>query len=270
MLLAPAPVWAALLSGVIHILVFGWIATLPVAIPAPRLKLLRVALIQPATPLPVGEPQGKRGAAPAPPVKKPARPVPLLQQPQVKKTQPKPKPKRTPKPPQPAQPAQPVAEKPRPAVAALSLEKIAADTQAEDGGSESVGDRGLTDPNALASSGLEGPISGNGVRAEGGQGSGRGRGGTTAQPHYDVNPKPSYPRIARRLGAQGVVTLRVFVLKDGSVGQAAVLRSSGFRMLDDSALRMVRSAWRFLPARRDGLAIESWVEVPIKFVLEVS
>ena len=264
MLLAPAPVWAALLSGVIHILVLGWITTLSVAIPAPRQKLLKVALIQPATPLPVGEPQGKRGEAPAPPVKKPARPVRPRQQPQVKKTQPKPKPKRTPK------PAQPVAEKPRPAVAALPLEKIAADLQAEDGGSGSVGDRGLTDPNAIASSGLEGPIAGNGVRAGGGQGSGRGRGGTTAQPNYYVNPTPPYPRIARRLGAQGVVTLRVFVLKDGSVGQAAVLRSSGFRMLDDSALRTVRSAWRFLPARRDGLAIESWVEIPIKFVLEVS
>ena len=267
MLLAPAPVWAALLSGVIHILVLGWITTLSVAIPAPRQKLLKVALIQPATPLPVGEPQGKRGDAPAPPVKKPARPVRPRQQPQVKKTQPKPKPKRTAKP---SQPAPPVAEKPRPAVAALPLEKMEADPQAEDAGSGSVGDRGFTDPNAIARSGLEGSIAGNGVQAGDGQGSGRGGGGAAAQPNYDVNPKPPYPRIARRLGAQGVVTLRVFVLKDGSVGQAAVLRSSGFRMLDDSALRTVRSAWRFFPARRDGMAIESWVEIPIKFVLEVS
>ena len=67
-----------------------------------------------------------------------------------------------------------------------------------------------------------------------------------------------------------MVTLRVFVLKDGSVGQAAVLRSSGFRMLDNSALWTVRSTWRFLPALHDGLAVDSWVEIPIKFVLEVS
>ncbi len=270
MLLAPAPVWAALLSGVIHILVLGWITTLSVAIPGPRQKLLKVALIQPAIPLPVGEPQGKRGEAPAHPVKKPARPVPPLQQSQVKKTQSKPKPKRTAKLSLPAPPAQPVAEKPRPAVAALPLEKMEADPQAEDAGSGSVGDRGFTDLNAIARSGLEGSIAGNGVQAGDGQGSGRGGGGAAAQPNYDVNPKPPYPRIARRLGAQGVVTLRVFVLKDGSVGQAAVLRSSGFRMLDDSALRTVRSAWRFFPARRDGMAIESWVEIPIKFVLEVS
>lgn len=267
MLLAPAPVWAALLSGVIHILVLGWITTLSVSIPAPRQKLLKVALIQPATPLPMGEPQGKRGEAPAPPAKKRARPVRPLQQPQVRKTQPKPKSKTTPKPPP---PAPSVAEKPRPAVAALPLEKLAADLQAEDTGSGSVVDRGLTDQNAIASSGLEGPILGNGVHAGGGEGSGRGGGGTAAQPNYDINPKPPYPRIARRLGAQGVVTLRVFVRKDGSVGQAAVLRSSGFRMLDDSALRTVRSAWRFLPALHDGLAVDSWVEIPIKFVLEVS
>ena len=267
MLLASAPVWAALLSGVIHILVLGWMTTVSVSTLAPREKLLKVALIQPARPLPMGEPQGKRGEATAPPAKKRARPVRSLQQPQVRKTQPKPKSKTTLKPPQ---PAQPVAEKPRPVVAALPREKMEADPRAEDAGSGSVVDRGLTDPNAIASSGLEGSVLGDGMQAGGGQGSGRGDGATVAQPHYDVNPKPRYPRIARRLGAQGVVTLRVFVLKDGSVGQAAVLRSSGFRMLDNSALRTVRSAWRFLPALHKGLAVDSWVEIPIKFVLEVS
>jgi len=259
MLLAPAPTWAALLSGVIHILVLAWITTLPVATPVPQQKLLKVALIQTATPLPVGEPQGNRSEALDRPVKKKARPVRPLQQPQGKKTQPKPKPKRTAK-----------LSLPAPPVAALPLERMQADLQAEDAGSGSVVDRGLTDPNAIASSGFDGSLSGNGVHAGDGQESGRGGGGMAAQPNYHVNPKPPYPRIARRLGAQGVVTLRVFVLKDGSVGQAAVLRSSGFRILDDSALRTVRAAWRFLPARRDGIAIESWVEIPIKFVLEVS
>ena len=263
MLLASAPVWAALLSGVIHILILGWITTLSVSTSAPRQKLLKVAFIQPARPLPMGEPQGKRGDAPAPLAKKRARPVRSLQHPQVRKTQPTPKLK-------PPQPGPPVAEKPRAVVAALPSEKMEADPQAEDAGSGSVVDRGLTDPNAIASSGLDGSVLGDGMQAGGGQGSGRGDGATVAQPHYDVNPKPRYPRIARRLGAQGVVTLRVFVLKDGSVGQAAVLRSSGFRMLDNSALRTVRSAWRFLPALHDGLAVDSWVEIPIKFVLEVS
>jgi len=267
MLLAPAPVWAALLSGVIHILVLGWITTLSVSTPAPRQKVLKVALIQPARPLPMGEPREKRGEAPAPKAEKRARAARLPQQPQVRKSQPKPKSKTTRKP---RQAAEPVADSPRPVVAALPREKMQVDAQVEEADSGSVVHGGLTDPNAIASSGLEGSVLGERMQAGGRQGSGRGGGGTAAQPHYDVNPKPPYPRIARRLGAQGVVTLRVLVLKDGSVGQVAVLRSSGFRMLDNSALRTVRSAWRFLPALHDGLAVDSWVEIPIKFVLEVS
>lgn len=95
-----------------------------------------------------------------------------------------------------------------------------------------------------------------------------GNGRTVARPDYHVNPKPPYPRIARRLGAQGVVTLRVFVQKDGSVGKVFVAESSGFGLLDDAATRTVSSAWKFVPAEVDGNPVDSWVEVPIKFVLE--
>lgn len=70
------------------------------------------------------------------------------------------------------------------------------------------------------------------------------------------------------MGTQGVVVLRVFVHPDGSVGEVTVSQSSGSDLLDDSALRTVREQWRFLPARLDGQPVESWVEVPIRFVLE--
>ena len=92
-------------------------------------------------------------------------------------------------------------------------------------------------------------------------------GGTSARPAYGVNPKPSYPLIARRMGAQGVVLLRVHVRADGSVAEVTVAQSSGFSQLDDSALQTVRGSWRFVPARLDGVPVESWVEVPIRFVL---
>ncbi|MGE0680260.1 MAG: energy transducer TonB [Candidatus Binatia bacterium] len=102
-------------------------------------------------------------------------------------------------------------------------------------------------------------------------GSNRGRGtGIAAQPDYGVNPKPRYPMLARRLGAQGVVLLRVQVREDGTVATVELARSSGFSMLDDSAARTVRESWRFVPARIDGTPIASWVEVPIRFVLEDS
>jgi protein TonB len=73
--------------------------------------------------------------------------------------------------------------------------------------------------------------------------------------------------LARRMGMQGVVVLRVHVRADGSVAMAELAQSSGSQLLDDAALKTVREQWRFLPARLDGTPVESWVEVPIRFVL---
>jgi protein TonB len=95
----------------------------------------------------------------------------------------------------------------------------------------------------------------------------RGGGGLSARPDYGINPKPPYPMLARRMGVQGVVVLRVHVRSDGSVAEAELARSSVSQLLDDSALKTVRERWRFLPARLDGAPVESWVEVPIRFVL---
>jgi len=103
-----------------------------------------------------------------------------------------------------------------------------------------------------------------GSRNEGGA---EGAGGLSATPDYNVNPKPPYPLIARRIGAQGEVLLRVLVRPDGSVATVELARSSGFPLLDESATRTVRDNWRFIPAQLDGTPVESWVEVPIKFVL---
>jgi protein TonB len=103
----------------------------------------------------------------------------------------------------------------------------------------------------------------------GGSGPGGG-GGTSAHPDYGVNPKPPYPMLARRMGMQGTVVLRVHVRADGSVAEAALAQSSGSQLLDNSALKTVQEQWRFLPARLEGTPVESWVEVPIRFVLDVS
>jgi periplasmic protein TonB len=76
--------------------------------------------------------------------------------------------------------------------------------------------------------------------------------------------------LARRMGVQGVVVLRVHVRADGNVAEAEIAHSSGSSLLDESALKTVREQWRFLPAQLDGTPVESWVEVPIRFVLDVS
>jgi protein TonB len=44
-----------------------------------------------------------------------------------------------------------------------------------------------------------------------------------------------------------------------------VLESSGHAVLDASALDTVRTRWRFVPARRDGIPVEDSVQVPIRF-----
>jgi protein TonB len=88
-----------------------------------------------------------------------------------------------------------------------------------------------------------------------------------AHADYARNPPPVYPAAARRREQQGTVTVRVLIGADGSVERAEVAESSGFDSLDDAALDTVRSRWRFVPARHGGVAVESWVLVPIRFAL---
>lgn len=86
-------------------------------------------------------------------------------------------------------------------------------------------------------------------------------------PRYAVNPKPFYPREARRKGFQGEVILRVEVLSNGLVGQVEVKKSSGHEILDRSAFSAVKE-WKFLPAKKGKNAISFWVNIPIKFQLQ--
>ena len=84
---------------------------------------------------------------------------------------------------------------------------------------------------------------------------------------YLNNPKPPYPRMAIRQQIQGTVTLLVRVLPDGSPGDIRIDQSSGNSLLDDSALKTVKS-WRFVPARQGGLPVTAEVKVPIVFSLQ--
>lgn len=90
-------------------------------------------------------------------------------------------------------------------------------------------------------------------------------------PRFDAdylnNPRPPYPPLARRMGEEGVVRLRVRVGVDGKPLSVQVARSSGSRVLDDAAERAV-SGWRFVPARRGDEAVAADVIVPISFKLE--
>ena len=108
------------------------------------------------------------------------------------------------------------------------------------------------------------------ARAGAGRGdaaTGNGAGSSSAHVEYGQNPVPIYPIEARRKAEQGTVLLDVEVDADGSVTRVVIAQSSGFDSLDQSAIETVRTRWRFVPARRDGNAVESWCEVPIRFAL---
>jgi protein TonB len=87
------------------------------------------------------------------------------------------------------------------------------------------------------------------------------------KPRYAENPKPLYPQEARKRGYQGEVVLRVEVLSNGRVGQVEVKKSSGYKLLDQSALTAVKQ-WRFIPAKKGDNTIPIWVNIPIKFQLQ--
>lgn len=90
-------------------------------------------------------------------------------------------------------------------------------------------------------------------------------------PRFDAaylnNPRPDYPKAAKRMGEQGKVMLRVLVSVAGAPEKVEIGTSSGSRRLDDAA-RLAVEQWKFVPARQGDLPVAAWVIVPITFALE--
>jgi len=106
----------------------------------------------------------------------------------------------------------------------------------------------------------------------GGTGAGASYGGrtiSTAVPKYRENAHPRYPMLARSRGEEGVVVITAEVLANGRVGKLGIRRTSGYRLLDKSALEAVKN-WKFEPARKMGIPVTAWVEIPIRFALRDS
>lgn len=68
------------------------------------------------------------------------------------------------------------------------------------------------------------------------------------------NPTPVYPAMARRLGQEGAVTLRVMVDPQGKALSVDIEKSSGFPLLDNAAKQAIMQ-WKFVAATRDGQPI---------------
>jgi len=79
-----------------------------------------------------------------------------------------------------------------------------------------------------------------------------------------TNP-PLYSDEARNQGIEGIVTVEARVGADGSVKRLQVLKGLGHG-LDENALLTVQD-WRFIPARRNGVAIEASTSIDVEFSL---
>jgi periplasmic protein TonB len=84
---------------------------------------------------------------------------------------------------------------------------------------------------------------------------------------YLNNPAPPYPEKARLRKQEGTVLLNVRVSSLGHPVSVTVASSSGYSLLDETAVKTVRR-WSFVPARNSGKPIEANVEIPIIFTVK--
>jgi periplasmic protein TonB len=80
--------------------------------------------------------------------------------------------------------------------------------------------------------------------------------------------QPVYPPEMIRVGAQGAVDVELLVQPDGRVGDARIVRTSGFESFDRNTLEEAKRRWRLVPATRDGVAVPQWYRMRVVFKLK--
>lgn len=145
-------------------------------------------------------------------------------------------------------------EKKRPAAAGESDRVIALETAVNKSSAPAAGRDGrhvVTLTHGLKTNGEEGAVAGTSV----------------ARPRYRENSPPPYPLTARVRGYEGVVLVSAEILTAGRVGNLRIKSSSGYDVLDKSALDAVKT-WKFDPAKRMGRPVIAWVDIPVRYVLK--
>jgi len=71
-----------------------------------------------------------------------------------------------------------------------------------------------------------------------------------------------YPPLAKRRRISGRVVVRFIILKDGTIKETGVINSSGFTVLDEAALKMVKISSPFPPPPK-----EIYLTLPVMFEL---
>jgi protein TonB len=82
-----------------------------------------------------------------------------------------------------------------------------------------------------------------------------------------MNAQKRYPRRAQQLGQEGVVEIEAVINAQGQLLEARIHQSSGFKLLDQDALALLRSVTP-LPRELGALAPATRVRIPMRYVLE--
>lgn len=100
--------------------------------------------------------------------------------------------------------------------------------------------------------------------------------GLDVQPEYPgglteamkvVAANTKYPAEAKANGWEGKVICTLIVEKDGSVSSVKVMRSSGYTVLDDEAVRAFSTLSNWAPGQKDGKLVRAQVMLPLQFKL---
>lgn len=86
----------------------------------------------------------------------------------------------------------------------------------------------------------------------------------SVDPRYEALLQPPYPPAAIRRGTEGSVTARVLVGADGRVKAIDIVKSPSDD-LSEATRKQALARWRFKPATRDGVPVEGWKTMTLRF-----
>jgi protein TonB len=90
---------------------------------------------------------------------------------------------------------------------------------------------------------------------------------SVTNPSYLSRIEPDYPAQARRQHQAGSVILALYINELGSLDKVAIVKSSGFALLDAAAVEAMKES-RFRPAYEGNTPTPSRAEVTVTFQIE--
>lgn len=92
------------------------------------------------------------------------------------------------------------------------------------------------------------------------------QGGAISEAKIKGNSSPVYPKKSRRLKEEGIIKVIFKVSPNGSASDVRVVQSTGYKRLDESALKFIKEN-KFIPATLGGIAIKTDHKLTITYTL---